>query len=87
MPQEHEQDDKDQDHAADENICDGFHRRMNQGRAIVEGFDLDAGRQLPGVEDFNIFSNLLKDVERLVSSLEQNDALDDIVALIDADLP
>ena len=87
MPQEYEQDDKDQDHAADENVRDGLYRRMNQGRAIVEGFDLDAGRQLPGVEVLNLSSNLLKDIERLVSSLEQNDAFDDIVAVIDADLP
>ena len=87
MPQEHEQDDKDQDHAADENICDGLHRRINQGRAIVEGFDLDADRQLPGVEVLNLSSNTLKDIERLVSSLEQNDAFDDIIAIIDADLP
>ena len=86
MPQEHEQDDKHQDHAADENVRDSLHRRMNQGRAIVEGFDLDAGRQLPGVEVLNLPSNLVKDIERLVPPLKQNDAFDNIVALIDADL-
>ena len=59
---------------------------MNQGCAIVEGFDLDAGRQLLRVEVFNCFSNLLKNIERLISSLEQNDAFDDIVAIIDPDL-
>src|SRR6266850_4466889 len=86
MPQEHEQDDKDQDHAGDENVRDGLHRRMNQGCAIVEGVDLDADRQLPGVEVLNFFSNLLKNIERLGPPLEQNDAFDDIVALIDTDL-
>ena len=86
MPQKDKQDDEDQHHAADENIRDGLDRRMDQGRAIVEGFDLDAGRQLPLVQVLNFFSNLLKDIERLVSPLQQNDAFDDIVAVIDADL-
>src|SRR5262245_53306632 len=86
MPQEHEQDDKDQDHAADENVRDGLHCCMNQSRAIIKRFDLDAGRQLPAFEVLNLFSNLLKDIERLGTTLQQYDTFDNVVALIDADL-
>ena len=86
MPQEDKQDDKNQDHAADENVRDGLHSRMNQGRAVVEGFNLDTDRQFPGIEVLNLSSNLLKNIERLVPPLEKNDTFNDIVALIDTDL-
>src|SRR4029077_19783653 len=87
MSQEHEQDDKDQDHAADENVRNGLHRSMNQRCTVIKGLNFDAGRQLPSVEVLNLPSNFLEDIERLVAALEQHDAFNDIVAVIDADLP
>ena len=86
MPQEHEEDDKHEDHAADQNIRDGLDRRMDQCRAIIERLDLDAFRQLPLIQLLDLFPNAIQDRECLIPSLEQNDPFHHVVIVIDADL-
>ena len=66
MTEKTEQNDKDQHHAADQNIRDGFHGRMDEGRPIVKCLDLDAGRQFQSLRSSTFSRTLSRTVQRLI---------------------
>ena len=60
MSEKHEQHDEHQHHAADQNVGDRLHRRMNKCRPIIERVDGDSRWQFSFVEFLHLLSNSLE---------------------------
>ena len=86
MAQKDKQEQEHQDHAAGQDLEDGLDRDVDQVGAVIEGLDLDAGREASVVQLLDLLSHPLQRRNGLRLALQQDDAFQHVIALVDPHL-
>src|SRR5262249_52101469 len=87
VTQKNIQNHEDQYDAGQHNVEDSFDRRVNEDAPIVKGLDLHTSREFPSIELFHPLLHVLKHRRGLGSPVEQHHTLDNVIPVIDPDLP